>query len=172
MAADTRSWRFRRTTRTPEQYRGLLLIALFKLGKAALFFTIGVGALHFLHKDLSDALLEAARQFRFDPESHFITVMLAQVDLIDTHRLKEISIATFGYSALALTEGVGLMLKQTWAEYLTLFLGVAFLPWELYELARRVDVWRVSILLINIAVVWYLLWLLRRMKVIGKLDSI
>ena len=41
------------------------------------------------------------------------------------HRLREISVATFGYSALALTEGVGLLLEKVWAEYLTLILTVS-----------------------------------------------
>jgi len=60
---------------------------------------------------------------------------------------------------------VGLVLEKVWAEYLTLFLTVSFLPWELYELARRPNWFRLSLLLINLAVLGYLLWLLRRKKV-------
>ena len=80
---------------------------------------------------------------------------------------EQISVATFGYSALALTEGVGLLLEKVWAEYLTLILTVSFLPWELYELARKPDWFRLSLLLINLAVLWYLIWLLRRKRLLG-----
>jgi uncharacterized membrane protein (DUF2068 family) len=144
--------------------RGLLAIGLFKLGKAILFFFLGIGAIHLLHKDLGDEVMRIATALKFDPESRFVTVMLDKVDLIDAHRLKQISLATFSYSALALTEGIGLVLEKVWAEYLTLFLTVSFLPWELYELARRPSWFRLSLLLVNLAVLGYLVWLLRRKK--------
>ena len=147
--------------------RGLLLIGLFKLAKATFFFFVGVGAIHLLHKDLEDEVMRLAVKLRFDPESRFIALLLDKVDLIDAHRLRQISVATFGYSALALTEGVGLLLEKVWAEYLTLILTISFLPWELYELARKPDWFRLSLLLINLAVLWYLVWLLRRKKFPG-----
>jgi uncharacterized membrane protein (DUF2068 family) len=148
--------------------RGLLLIGLFKLGKAILFLLLGIGAVHLLHKDLGDEVMRLATALKFDPESRFVTVLLDKVDLIDTHRLKQISLATFAYSALALTEGVGLMLERVWAEYLTLVLTVSFLPWELYELVRRPSWFRLSLLLINLGVLGYLVWLLRRKKVAAE----
>jgi uncharacterized membrane protein (DUF2068 family) len=147
--------------------RGLLAIGLFKLAKAIFFFCVGVGALHLLHKDLEDEVLRLAARFKFDPESRFVALVLGKVDLIDAHRLRQISVATFGYSSLALTEGVGLLLEKVWAEYLTLILTVSFLPWELYELARKPDWFRLSLLLINLAVLWYLVWLLRRKRLLG-----
>ena len=148
--------------------RGLLLIGLFKLGKAILFFSLGVGAIHLLHKDIGDEVMRLATALKFDPESRFVAILLDKADLIDTHRLKQISLATFAYSALALTEGVGLMLEKVWAEYLTLCLTVSFLPWELYELARQPNWFRLSLLLINLAVLGYLVWLLRRKRVVAE----
>ncbi len=59
---------------------------------------------------------------------------------------------------------MGLLLEKVWAEFLTLGLTVAFLPWELFELARKPDWFRASLLLINLAVLWYLIWLLQRKK--------
>jgi len=145
--------------------RGLLAIGLFKLGKAILFFALGVGAIHLLHKDLGDEIVRLAKELKFDPESKVVTLILEKVDLIDDHRLKLISLGTFAYSALALTEGIGLMLEKVWAEYLTLILTISFLPWECYELARHPNWFRLSLLLINLAVLWYLVWLLRKKRV-------
>lgn len=147
--------------------RGLLLIGLFKLGKAIFFFCIGAGAIHLLHKDLGDEVTRLALKLRFDPESRLVALLLDKVDLIDAHRLRQISVATFGYSALALTEGVGLLMEKVWAEYLTLILTVSFLPWELFELVRRPDWFRLSLLIINLAVLAYLIWLLRRKNRLG-----
>jgi uncharacterized membrane protein (DUF2068 family) len=147
--------------------RGLLLIGLFKLAKAIFFFCIGAGAIHLLHKDIGDEVMRLALKLRFDPESRLVALLLDKADLIDAHRLRQISVATFGYSALALTEGIGLLLEKVWAEYLTLILTVSFLPWELYELVRRPDWFRLSLLIINLAVLAYLVWLLRRKKLLG-----
>jgi uncharacterized membrane protein (DUF2068 family) len=119
---------------------------------------------HLLHKDIGDVVMRVAVALKFDPEGRFVAMLLDKADLIDAHRLKLISFAAFGYSAVALTEGVGLVLEKVWAEYLTLTLTVAFLPWELYELVRKPDLFRASLLLINLAVLWYLVWLLQRKK--------
>jgi len=145
----------------------LLLIGLFKLSKAILFFTIGVGAIHLLHRDIGDVLMGLAARLKFDPESRFVSLLVGKADLIDAHRLRVISFASLGYSALALTEGCGLLMEKVWAEYLTLGLTVCFLPWELYELARRPDWFRVSLLLVNLAVLGYLIWLLRRKRLLA-----
>ena len=146
----------------PGHESGLLLIGLFKMVKAVFFFCVGIGAMHLLHKDLSDEVMRLATALRFDPESRVVSLLLDKVDLIDAHRLREIGFATFAYSALALTEGTGLLLKKVWAEYLTLVLTISFLPWELYELARRPSWFRLALLLINLAVLWYLVALLKR----------
>ena len=148
--------------------RGLLLIGLFKLAKSIFFFCIGMGAIHLLHKDLGDVVMRVAVALKFDPESRFVSLLLNKVDLIDVHRLKLISLGTFAYSVVALTEGVGLVLEKVWAEYLTLALTVSFLPWELYELVRRPNWFRLSLLLINLAVLAYLVWLLRRKKMVAS----
>ncbi len=145
---------------------GLLLIGLFKLVKAVFFFCIGIGAMHLLHKDLSDEVIRLATALRFDPESRVVSLLMDKVDLIDVHRLREIGFATFAYSALALTEGIGLLLAKVWAEYLTLVLTISFLPWELYELARRPSWFRLALLVINLGVLWYLVWLLKRKRLL------
>ena len=144
--------------------KGLLLIGIFKLAKSLFFFCIGIGAIHLLHKDLSDEVMRWATALRFDPESRVVGLVMDKVDLIDAERLREIGFATFAYSALALTEGIGLLLKKVWAEYLTLILTISFLPWELYELARRPTWVRLGLLVSNLLVLWYLVWLLKRKR--------
>ena len=143
---------------------GLLLIGLFKLAKSLFFFCIGIGAIHLLHKDLSDEVMRLAAALRFDPESRVVGLVMDKVDLIDAERLREIGFATFAYSALALTEGIGLLLEKVWAEYLTLILTISFLPWELYELIRRPSAMRGGLLVINLLVMSYRVWLLQRKR--------
>jgi len=154
----------RRSVKRYAHSKGLLMIGLFKLVKALFFFTLGVGALHFLNADLGDAITSTVTALKFDPESHFVSVLLDKADMVNDHELKLVSAATFTYSGVATIEGVGLLLEQTWAEYLTLSLGIAFLPWELVELIRRATIWRGGVFTANILIVAYLLWFVRNRR--------
>ncbi len=144
---------------------GLYLIGLFKLAKAIFFLSLSFGALHYVHHDLSATVNRAIRVLHFDPESHLVDLLTYKVVLITHHKLRLISMGTFLYSALCTTEAYGLLRRKTWAEFVTLWLSVSFVPWELYELARHPSPWHVAILGTNIAVVAYLLWMLKRKRV-------
>jgi uncharacterized membrane protein (DUF2068 family) len=129
-----------------------------------------MGAIHFLHKDLGDEALKLAHILHQDPEHKFVALALEKIDLIDDHRLRQIGFGTFAYSALALTEGIGLLLERTWAEYLTLILTVSFLPWEVFELIRHSTWIKAGLFAINLAVLGYLVWLLNRKGTFQKND--
>ena len=53
-------------------------------------------------------------------------------------------------------EGTGLVLEKAWAEFVTLILTASFLPWELWELVRRMTWIKFGLVVINLAVVIYL----------------
>src|ERR1700712_5059566 len=112
---------------------GLLAIGIFKLLKSAFFFCVGIGAFHLLHRDLGDVAMKIALTLHFDPEWRIVTFFTQKADLVDQQRLREIGFGVFAYSGLALIEGFGLVLEKPWAEYLTISLTIAFLPWELWE---------------------------------------
>ena len=143
---------------------GLLMIGLFKLVEAAFFLLVGVGAFHFIHRDLGNAAMRLVVRLRMDPEGRLVAFVLDHMDAITAHRLREIGVATFFYAGLRVTEGVGLVLEKAWAEYLTVALTISFLPWELYEIARRLDWIRVGLFLVNLGVLAYLVWWLRRKR--------
>ena len=143
---------------------GLLLIGLFKLVEAVFFLLVGVGAFHFIHRDLGDAALRLMLRLRMDPEGRLVGFLLDHMDAITAHRLRQIGVATFFYAGLRVTEGVGLVLEKAWAEYLTVGLTISFLPWEMYEIVRRLDWIRVGLFVLNLAVLAYLIWWLRRKK--------
>ena len=63
----------------------------------------------------------------------------------------------FGYALVEAVEAVGLWLGKRWAEYVTFGVTVVFVPFELLDLTRRVTVLTVVTLLINVAIVLYLL---------------
>ncbi len=66
-------------------------------------------------------------------------------------------LALAGYALLEGTEAVGLWMARRWAEYLTLIATAILLIPEVYELINRVSALKVITLVINLAVVVYLL---------------
>ncbi|SDF47648.1 DUF2127 domain-containing protein [Terriglobus roseus] len=143
---------------------GLYLIGLFKLAKAIFFLGVSLGALHFIHHDLTDTVDRVFRELHFDPESRVVDFITDKVALVTHHKLRLISLGSVLYAGLCCTEAYGLLRRRVWAEFVTLWLSVSFLPWESFEIYRAPSLWHFSILLVNLAVVAYLVWMLQRKK--------
>ncbi len=140
---------------------GLVLIAAYKLLGALLFIAIGVGALRLLHKDIDDVMWHALVEvLHWNPESRFVNFIFEKAELLNDPLLKRIGFAAFCYAAVGILEAVGLYLEKAWGEFLTLFITASFLPFEIHELMRRLTWIRAGLLLTNIAVLLYLIWLL------------
>jgi len=142
--------------------RGLRLIAAFKLLKGLALLALGIGVLNLLHKDVEAIAVHWINVFQVDPHSHYLQKLLEKLSILDDKRLKELSIGTFFYSALFMTEGIGLSLGKRWAEYLTIVSTASLLPIELYEIAKHTTIGKLVALVINLAVVAYLIFELRR----------
>jgi len=141
--------------------RWLVVIGALKLAEAALFIALGVGVLRMLHKDLVDELIHLMVALHSDPEGRFASLLLDKVALLDPHRLKQISAAIFAHAGLDILEGTGLVLRKTWAEFVTVVVSGFFLPFEFMALARHVTWIRVGVTAVNVAVVVYLVFHLR-----------
>jgi uncharacterized membrane protein (DUF2068 family) len=140
-----------------QRNRWLILIAAFKFAQALLFIAIGVGALRLVHKDIGDLLAKLADHLRFNSEPRFVNFILEKAPLVDDHMLRRIGAVVFIYAALDLIEGTGLYLEKVWGEYLTLAITASFLPWEIFEVLRRVTWIRSGLLIVNALVFFYLL---------------
>jgi uncharacterized membrane protein (DUF2068 family) len=71
------------------------------------------------------------------------------------------------YALLEAVEAVGLWRQRRWAEYLTLVATAALLPLEIYELFKGVTALKVIALVVNVAIVVYLLFAKRLFGVRG-----
>jgi uncharacterized membrane protein (DUF2068 family) len=152
----------RGTTSGKSDGKGLRVIAAFKLVKGLLLVAVGIGAIKLLHKDVSELANHWITELRVDPDNRLIHGLISKLGVMNDHKLEELSIGSFFYAALLLTEGIGLWLKKRWAEYFTIIATCSLIPLELYEIAKRVTVTRIVILLINAAIIWYLFAQLRK----------
>ena len=135
---------------------GIWLIAIFKLVKGLLLLAAGIGAAALLHNGVESTLERWVNALWIGRESRLVERLIDKVASIDRKQLELAEAGTFVYAALLLTEGAGLLLRQRWAEYLTIVITASFIPFEIYAMLRRFSFERAIVLVINIAVVVYL----------------
>jgi uncharacterized membrane protein (DUF2068 family) len=125
---------------------GLLFIALYLAAH------VGSGV-----DGLANRLIE---QFNLDSGSSFLQQVAYNLVFrfvgISHTSLVALAAGSFLYGIIEAAESVGLVLKRRWAEYLVVLATAFFIPLELLELARKPSVIKTATLVINIAVVIYL----------------
>jgi uncharacterized membrane protein (DUF2068 family) len=141
--------------------RWLLLIAAFKLFKGLILLIVGIGALSLINKDAAAHVEKWVSVLRVDPDNHYVHRLIGKLNFVTDRQLEEVSAGTFFYAALLLTEGTGLCLHKRWAEYFTIFVTGSLVPLEVYELREHFSAAKVAVLLVNVAVVVYLVARLR-----------
>ena len=141
--------------------RLLRLIALFKLVKAALLIAVGVGALKLIHKDVAGAVEHWVELLRLDPNNHYIDTALEKASNLTPDKIKQLGLGSMIYAGLFLTEGIGLWFEKRWAEWLTVIITSSLIPIEIYKIYHQPTSVKIAVLLINIAIVAYLLYRIR-----------
>jgi uncharacterized membrane protein (DUF2068 family) len=150
--------------RARESTKTLLLIAFFKLFKGLLLIAVAIGAVKLLHRDMAETVEHWVNLLRVDPDNRLIHALLIRILRVSPHQLKELSIGTFAYAGLFLTEGIGLLLGKRWAEYLTIVTTAGLIPIEVYEISKHLTPLKIGVLIVNIAIVVYLAVRVRRTR--------
>jgi uncharacterized membrane protein (DUF2068 family) len=134
----------------------VVLIGIFKLLKAAACLILGFGLLRVLHKDVAAVAIHYLEALRLDPDNRYIHRALLKIFRVTPKDLRELSVGSFIYAALFLTEGTGLVLRKHWAEYLAVISTGLFIPLEAYEIYKHLTWIRLIVTAINVLTVWYL----------------
>lgn len=83
---------------------------------------------------------------------------IRRIFLYNTSDLYLLGVFAICYGALEATEMVGLWFAKRWAEYLTFFATIVFIPVEVYELSSGISTLKTLTFLINVAIAAYLLF--------------
>src|SRR5262249_22996473 len=97
----------------------LRIIGVLKLFKAAALIAFGIAALHLIGHDVAQDLRRWIHALHLDPGNHYLAEAIAKVSGADRRTLAEVGIGAMCYAALFTVEGVGLILRKVWAEYVT-----------------------------------------------------
>lgn len=103
-----------------------------------------------------------ARTIELDPRRPFIRHLVARLGRLRQHEIALFGAGALAYGGLELIEGGGLFLRKRWAEWLTVIATTLLIPVELYELIRKPSALKAAGLIINIAIVLYLVRVVRR----------
>ena len=137
--------------------RLVVLIGAFKLVKCALLLALGLGWLFEVER--SGSWMHAAGWTGALAGHHAVRAAIVRLASIDDHRARELAVAAFVYAAVFAVEGIGLLFRKHWAEWLTVFVTASFIPFEIYELVRHGGAAKIVAIAINGAIVVYLAWL-------------
>jgi uncharacterized membrane protein (DUF2068 family) len=89
---------------------------------------------------------------------HGLLHELERLVTLQSGTLRLVALGAAAYAVLEGLEAVGLWYQRRWAEYLTFVATTALLPLEAYELTRRVSGFKIAAIVVNSAIVVYLLF--------------
>ncbi|MBK8811148.1 MAG: DUF2127 domain-containing protein [Acidobacteria bacterium] len=139
-----------------ERHWTIHLLAGVKLLKGILLFVVAIKLLTLLNRDVGEWFADFIARHRIDPENKIVHGLIEKIAGINRNNLIAFSVGSFLYSALQITEGVGLWLEKRWAEMLTVIATSLLIPVEIYEIIEKFTFLRVAALVVNLFIVWYL----------------
>jgi uncharacterized membrane protein (DUF2068 family) len=143
-------------------HRALRFIAVFKLLKALGLMLVAATAFGLIRQghlqSLSDWVMDL-------PIHHGHGLLVRAMDALfelGPRKFLAIGIVLCCYAAVFLIEGWGLWREKRWAEYLTVIATSSLIPLEVWEIIRHFTWLKVLALALNVAIVLYLIYLLRQ----------
>jgi uncharacterized membrane protein (DUF2068 family) len=142
------------------QRRVLRAVAAVEFFKGVFVVLMGICALALVHKDawlIAESLLA---RLHISTDRRSAQIFLDFADSVTDARLWAAASIAFAYAVLRFTEAYGLWKARTWAEWVALVSGAFLLPLEVRQLFRGITFFRCALLLGNLAIVCYMLYVI------------
>jgi len=142
------------------QRRVLRTVAALEFFKGVFVVLMGICAIALVHKDawlIAERLLSL---LHISTDRRSAQIFLDFADSVTDARLWAAVRIAFAYAALRFTEAYGLWNARTWAEWVAFVSGTLLLPLEVRELFRGLAFWRSALLIGNLAIVCYMLYVI------------
>lgn len=141
---------------TVKRAPALYIIIGIKLIKGVLLLLIGLGVYSLSDSNLSDDFRSLLEFLHLDPEKEFFSALASKISQITPRNVMLLATGTGIYSLFSLVEGVGLIMRVSWAGWLAIGESAFFIPIEVTKLLQSFSWVVVVILILNIFIVWYL----------------
>lgn len=139
----------------PAHKRGLRTVASVEFLKGVIGIAVAVALLVLRHKDVWDVADNLLEFLRINTDRHFAQVLLDFADQVTEGQLSTLAALAFTYSGIRFLEAYGLWKTRIWGEWLAIFSGLVYLPFEVRALLQRSTPFRWAALIINLALVAY-----------------
>jgi uncharacterized membrane protein (DUF2068 family) len=137
-------------------------IAAERAFRAIVLLGVGIALVSNPHANWASDISHLAQHLGLDPKENWVQRIIEDVKKIHANQDLIFGLAAMGYGILEGVEAYGLFTRRRWGEWLTVVAtSLLFIP-ELWELTKSASVLKVGAVVLNVAVVLYLLWRLRR----------
>ena len=165
--------------RRGKELRSQLILRVFAVERFLRFLIFGVAAYGVWRFRYDQASIERAynhdlpdiralyRDLGFDVNNSRLLGLIHESLTLTPRTLTYLAIGLAAYALIELVESVGLWLGQRWGEYFAMVATSVFLPYEIYELTGKITWLRVTAFVINLLLVFYLVWTKRLFGVRG-----
>jgi uncharacterized membrane protein (DUF2068 family) len=147
------------TARHSHKY-GLRTVATFEALKGIAVVALSIILLSLLHRDLDTVVDHLTEWLRLNPDSRIADWLYALAERTTGKHIWIAAAIGFVYSAGRFIESYGLWHEREWAEWFAVIAGAVYLPYEIYALMRHANWIKAGVLLGNIGVVFYIVWIL------------
>ena len=108
--------------------RVITAIGIFKLIKATRLVTLGVAGLAKDPSDLAFRVWHLASWMGISPGGHALGHLIGKLSAFNDHKARQLAVASLCYAAVFLVEGIGLLSRRRWAEWLTVVVTASSSP--------------------------------------------
>jgi uncharacterized membrane protein (DUF2068 family) len=143
-------------------FLGFEVIGAYKLISGILALALGIWSVCFLDHDPLHGLERVIFRLGLDPENHVIHSGISALSGVNRKHLRALEAGTFAYAVLHLIEGIGLIRGRDWAGYLVVIATSSLIPFEIYEITRKPNLVRISLLIVNVGIVIFLIATMRK----------
>lgn len=135
---------------------GLRTVAVFEASKGLLVVALAI-VLIAVRGQIEDYTEDFLYALHLDPDRRFARMIVEAATKVSDARTWTVFLAAATYTTVRFVEAWGLWHMRIWAEWFALLSGTLYLPWEILKVAERATWERVGVLLINIAIILYML---------------
>lgn len=152
--------------------RGFHSVVFTLIAAGLLFLELKLTALQGFADDIVRRFSQTAGETGQGGSRNAIVTELQKLLHLNPRAIEIFLITAVAYAVIEGVEAVGLWRERRWAEYLTAVATAGFLPFEIHELMKRVTGFRIGALIINIAILVYLVWKKRLFGLRGGAEAL
>jgi uncharacterized membrane protein (DUF2068 family) len=134
----------------------LRVIAIYKLVKVILLLATAYEVVHLHDASILAQVYTWMATLPSGLERDIVHLTLVKFSGLSSAQIMVLRAGTLVYASIFSVEGIGLWMGRRWAEWLTIIVTGSLIPLEFWEQWLRPSFGKTTLIIINVAIVWYL----------------